>query len=81
MVIEQRSFILAKVFVRATHSGLFLFILCSEGFSLLLTRNEAKGGVNGIKICHGAPIESHLLYIDNILVACKTNNSNAKAIK
>nr|XP_048337066.1 uncharacterized protein LOC125424269 [Ziziphus jujuba var. spinosa] len=56
----------------------FIFILCSEIFSRLMKRNN---DIQGIKIYRRALAISHLLYVDDILVACRANSQNAKAIQ
>ncbi|KAH7533562.1 hypothetical protein FEM48_Zijuj04G0144400 [Ziziphus jujuba var. spinosa] len=56
----------------------FLFILCSEIFTRLMEKNS---NIQGIKICKEAPAISHLLYADDILVACRANDQNVKGIQ
>ena len=33
----------------------YLFLLCAEGFSALLSQAELEGKIHGISICRGAP--------------------------
>lgn len=46
----------------------YLFLLCAEGFSALLRREEEEGRLHGIRICRGAPSVSHLLFADDSLI-------------
>ena len=43
----------------------YLFIICAEGLSALIRKAEARGEINGVKICNNAPIISHLLFADD----------------
>nr|XP_048324647.1 secreted RxLR effector protein 78-like [Ziziphus jujuba var. spinosa] len=55
----------------------YFFILCSEIFSKLMDR---ESGIQGIKIYRNAPVVSHLLYADDLLITYRANKENAKAI-
>ena len=33
----------------------YLFLLCSKGLSAMLKREESKGRIKGVSVCHGAP--------------------------
>jgi len=46
----------------------YLFILCAEGFSSLLGRDELEGKIGGVQICRSAPSVSHLLFADDSLI-------------
>lgn len=46
----------------------YLFLLCAEGFSALLTKAEEDGRIFGVKICRNAPSISHLLFADDSLI-------------
>lgn len=43
-------------------------------------KEEDEGRIQGIKVSRGAPAISHLLYADDILVACKANTQNASSV-
>ena len=47
------------------YDPIFFFLLCAEGFSALLQKDEATGEIGGVKICHGAPSIPHLLLADD----------------
>ncbi|XP_039690618.1 secreted RxLR effector protein 78-like [Medicago truncatula] len=36
----------------------YLFIICAEGLSALIRKAEARGDINGVKVCNNAPIIS-----------------------
>jgi hypothetical protein len=45
------------------------FLLCAEGFFFALLQNaEATGEIGGVKIFHGAPSISHLLFTDDFFI-------------
>lgn len=55
----------------------YLFLICAEGFSALLSRAEANGLILGVKICRGAPSISHLFADDSlILIQAKGEDAN-----
>lgn len=45
----------------------YLFILCAEGLSTLISHHVSTGSLIGLQICDGAPIISHLLFADDSL--------------
>lgn len=40
----------------------YLFILCAEGLSSLIRKNEMAGFIHGAKVARGAPMVSHLFF-------------------
>jgi hypothetical protein len=46
----------------------YLFLLCAEGFSSLLSQAEEEGGLHGIKLAPKAPRVNHLLFADDSLL-------------
>jgi len=59
----------------------YLFIICAEGLSALIRNSEARGEINGAKICNNAPIVSHLLFADDCFMFFRANNSQAVKMK
>ena len=48
----------------------YLFFLCAEGFTSLLTKAKGEGKLHGVSICRRAPSISHLLFADDSLFFC-----------
>ena len=49
----------------------YLFILCSKILSRLILQAESSGDIHGIKIAHGAPPVSHLMFTDDTFLFCR----------
>lgn len=58
----------------------FLFIMCSEVLSRLLLKSKSDGQLRGIKVGRGAPIMSHLLFADDLLIFARAKRQDATAI-
>jgi hypothetical protein len=59
----------------------YLFILCAEGFSVLLRKAEEEGLIEGIQLCPEAPKINHLFFADDSLIVMKANLKNAESLK
>ncbi|GAU47653.1 hypothetical protein TSUD_27780 [Trifolium subterraneum] len=59
----------------------YLFIICAKGLSALIRQAEARGDIQGAKICINAPIISHLLFADDCFLLFRANNIEAFAMK
>ena len=59
----------------------YLFILCAEGLSSLLRKNERAGFIHGAKVARGAPMVSHLFFIDDWFLFFNANQREASLIK
>lgn len=59
----------------------YMFILCAEGLSLLLSDAEERGTIHGIRVARSAPAVSHLLFADDSLLFFKAKEQEAHAIK
>ena len=46
----------------------YLFLLCSEGLSAMLKREEKEGIIKGVSVCRGAPQLSHLLFANDSII-------------
>ncbi|GLT69877.1 hypothetical protein SLA2020_419910 [Shorea laevis] len=46
----------------------FLFLLCAEGLSALLSRAINRGELKGLSLCRGSPRLSHLFFADDSLL-------------
>lgn len=49
----------------------YLFLICAEGFSVMLREAENGGRLRGIKICNNAPSVSHLLLLMTLFCSLK----------
>ena len=58
----------------------YLFLLCAEGFTSLLTKAEEKGKLHGVSICRRAPSVSHLLFVDDSLLFCQATHDEVRTI-
>ena len=59
----------------------YLFLICVEGLSSLLAHEEEIGGIQGIRVCRGAPSVSHQLFVDDSLILMKADASNATSLR
>lgn len=59
----------------------YLFLLCAEAFSCLLTKAEENNLIQGVKVCPNAPSISHLLFVDDSLILFKANKESAEQIQ
>ena len=51
----------------------YLFLLCAEGLSAMLRRDESGKNLKGISVCRGAPRVSHLLFADDCIFFYKAS--------
>ncbi|XP_059428496.1 uncharacterized protein LOC132162251 [Corylus avellana] len=54
----------------------YLFILCAEALSSLLTRADQKGFLRGVPTSKKGPRLNHLFFADDSLLFCRTNVTN-----
>nr|KYP35970.1 Transposon TX1 uncharacterized [Cajanus cajan] len=59
----------------------YLFIICTEGLSLLLRQAEARGILHGVKVCRGAPPLTHILFADDCFLFCKATTDEGHTLK
>ncbi|KAM6588709.1 uncharacterized protein LOC115718119 [Cannabis sativa] len=58
----------------------FLFLLCQEVLSKLISKAEAQNEVHGIKIAHSATPISHLMFADDTILFARANSNEANKL-
>ena len=51
----------------------YLFLLCTEGLSAMLKKEESDGQIKGVAVCRGASHVSHLLFANDSIVFCRAS--------
>lgn len=59
----------------------FLFVLCAEGFSAMLSNAEYRGVMHGVRVCRGAPSINHLFFADDTLIFSRANDVETDTIR
>jgi len=59
----------------------YIFIICAEVLSGLITKSQQEGHIHGVSIATNAPPISHLLYLDDCILFCKAKPEEGQAIK
>ena len=57
-----------------------LFLLYAKGFSALIHEAAMNQQINGISICRGCPLITHLFFADNSLLFCKAKEQECHAL-
>ena len=58
----------------------YIFLVCVQGLSALLSKFENHGLIHGIKVARSAPSMSHIFFADNICIFCKSSLFEARTI-
>ena len=59
----------------------YIYIMCAEGLSSIITRDEDVGLLHGCRIARGAPAISHLLFVDDCYLFFRANEGEADTMK
>lgn len=59
----------------------YLYIMCAEGLSSIIRRNESAGLIHGCTIARGAPTISHLLFADDCYFFFRANGGEARVMR
>ena len=59
----------------------YLFILCAEGLSALISHFVSIGSLQGLKVCDGAPVISHLLFADDSMIYSQATMQDCLILK
>lgn len=51
----------------------YLFLICADAFSLLLSKVARENLIHGVKICKDAPRISHLFFVDDSILFAKAS--------
>ena len=51
-----------------------LFLLRAKGFSLMICQAANRQMLNGVSICRGCPMVTHLFFADDSLLFCKASS-------
>jgi hypothetical protein len=58
----------------------YLFIICANVFSGLITKAQMNSEIHGVKVANGAPAISQLLFTDDSLLFCRATTKEAATI-
>lgn len=52
----------------------YLFLICAEGLSALIGKAEVKGIISGVPTSPKGPKISHIFFVDDSIIFCKSNS-------
>ena len=58
----------------------YLFLLCAEGFTSLLTKADLEGKIHGVSVCRRAPKITNLLFADDSLLFYRATKTKVEVV-
>ncbi|BFG14167.1 hypothetical protein CerSpe_004410 [Prunus speciosa] len=58
----------------------YLFLMCVEGLSALISSRERDGLIHGVKICRNAPSIHHLLFVDDSFIFARASRDECSQV-
>jgi hypothetical protein len=59
----------------------YLFLMVAKGLSCMIKKAEQRKELEGVKVCRGAPIISHLLFADDSPILMWADKKNANCLE
>lgn len=57
-----------------------IFLLCTVGLVNLLKKSTFDKCLEGVRVCRGAPMMKHLLFVDDSKIFCKANYETSQQL-
>lgn len=58
----------------------YIFILCNEVLSDICKKAQVESSLSGIRIVRRSPLVNHLLFVDDIILFCKSNTRSCEGL-
>lgn len=58
----------------------FLFLLCMEGRHSLIPKANSDSSIHGCALCRRSPKLTHLLFVDDILLFCRSSRNECQKV-
>lgn len=78
---EIKEFVPSRGLRKGDPLSPYIFLLCSEGLSSLLSHEHEIGGLDRVKVCRNAQPIPHLLFMDDSLILMKADHHNTRNLK
>ena len=78
--VAHGSIILTRGLQQGDPLSSYLFLLCANGFSSLINKAARNKMLNGVSICKGCPMVTHLFFANDSLLFCKAGRQECQKI-